>query len=243
MHVRRNVYALRPGGARIRALKDGVRAMKDTSAFPNNDPRSWAYQAAIHGSNRRPPDPQAQDSWNMCQHASFFFLSWHRMYIYFFERILRAASGDPNLALPYWNYSDPAQRALPVPFREPSGAANPLFVSQRNAGINAGAELLGSDVSTAQMFLARNFLPREGSRLSFGGGRVPGPVHFSSFTGLLEAQPHRRVRVPSLCSSRCSFSTRARRERAGCNQCDRRTPGSESRPCGRCPPDHGIAPR
>jgi hypothetical protein len=73
------------------------------------------------------------------------------MYIYFFERILRAVSGDPNLALPYWNYSDPAQRALPVPFREPSGAANPLFVSQRNAGINAGAELLGSDVSTTQM--------------------------------------------------------------------------------------------
>jgi Common central domain of tyrosinase/Polyphenol oxidase middle domain len=195
MHVRRNVSALRPGGARIRALKDGVRAMKDTSAFPNNDPRSWAYQAAIHGSNRRPPDPQAQDSWNMCQHASFFFLSWHRMYIYFFERILRAASGDPNLALPYWNYSDPAQRALPVPFREPSGAANPLYVSQRNAGINAGAELLGSDVSTTQMFLARNFLPREGSRLSFGGGRVPGPVHFSSFTGLLEAQPHNTVHV------------------------------------------------
>jgi len=90
------------------------------------------------------------------------------MYIYFFERILRAVSGDPNLALPYWNYSDPAQRALLVPFREPSGAANPLFVSQRNAGINAGAELLGSDVSTTQMFLARNFLPREGSRLSFG---------------------------------------------------------------------------
>jgi hypothetical protein len=195
MHERRNVYALRPGGARIRALKAGVRAMKDTSAFPDNDPRSWVYQAAIHGSNRRPPDPQAQQSWNMCQHASFFFLSWHRMYIYFFERILRAASGDPNLTLPYWNYSDPAQRALPVPFREPSGAANPLFVSQRNAGINAGAELLGSDVSTAQMFLARNFLPREGSRLSFGGGRVPGPVHFSSFTGVLEAQPHNTVHV------------------------------------------------
>jgi hypothetical protein len=116
----------------------------------------------------------------MCQHASFFFLSWHRMYIYFFERILRAASGDPNLALPYWNYSDPAQRALGVPFREPAGANNLLFVSQRNAGINAGAELLGSDVSTTQMFLARNFLPREGSRLSFGGGSDASGQHFST---------------------------------------------------------------
>ena len=34
MHVRRNVNALRPGGARIRALKAGVRAMKDRSVFP-----------------------------------------------------------------------------------------------------------------------------------------------------------------------------------------------------------------
>src|SRR5918993_5364407 len=82
MHVRRNVYSLRPEVARIRALKAGVRAMKDTSVFPENDPRSWTYQAAIHGSNRRPPNPQAQETWNMCQHASFFFLSWHRIYIY-----------------------------------------------------------------------------------------------------------------------------------------------------------------
>ena len=34
MHVRRNVNVLRPGGARIRALKAGVRAMKDRSVFP-----------------------------------------------------------------------------------------------------------------------------------------------------------------------------------------------------------------
>jgi hypothetical protein len=171
VHVRRNAYALRPRGAEISALRAGVRAMKDTSVFPENDPRSWAYQAAIHGSYRTPPDRQAQRSWNQCQHASFFFLSWHRMYIYFFERILRAASGDPDLALPYWNYSDSAQRALPLPFREPAGTSNPLYVAQRAAGINDGAQLVASDVATAPMFRARNFLPKEDSRLSFGGER------------------------------------------------------------------------
>ena len=195
MHVRRNVYALGQGGSKISALRAGVRAMQDTNTFPEDDPRSWFYQAAIHGSTRTPPDRRARRSWNMCQHASFFFLSWHRMYIYYFERILRAASGDPDLALPYWNYSDPAQRALPAPFREPSGPRNPLYVSRRQAGINAGAELPASDVSAAQMFRSRNFLPRQGSRLSFGGGRVPEPAHFSSFTGLLEAQPHNTVHV------------------------------------------------
>ncbi|MGH7262080.1 MAG: tyrosinase family protein [Nitrospiraceae bacterium] len=42
-----------------------------------------------------------QTAWNTCQHGSYFFLSWHRMYLYYFERILREASRDPNFALPY----------------------------------------------------------------------------------------------------------------------------------------------
>ena len=49
MHVRRNVFALHSDGPEISALRAGVRAMKD---MPANDPRSWAYQAAIHGSEQ-----------------------------------------------------------------------------------------------------------------------------------------------------------------------------------------------
>ena len=192
VHVRRNVYALNPEGPEISALKTGVEAMKNT---PEDDPRSWAYQAAIHGSQRRPPDEQAARIWNMCQHASFFFLSWHRMYIYFFERILRAASGDPGLTLPYWNYSDPAQRALPEPFREPAARSNPLYVMERNAGINEGALLPPAAVAFEPTFNIANFLPRDAFRLSFGGGRIPSPEHFSNFTGALENQPHNIVHV------------------------------------------------
>ena len=36
------------------------------------------------------------------------------MYLYFFERIVRAASGDPNFALPYWDYAPAANRTLPT---------------------------------------------------------------------------------------------------------------------------------
>lgn len=190
MHIRRNVYALSPDGPRISAFKAGVRAMKDR---PQSSPRSWAYQAAIHGSYRTPPDVRARRTWNKCQHASFFFLSWHRMYIYFFERILRAASGDPDLALPYWNYSNPAQRALPLPFRDTARSSNPLYVTQRSTGINGGARLPQSGVAFAPAFRVHNFLPREGSRLSFGGGRIQEPAHFSRFTGALENQPHNDV--------------------------------------------------
>ena len=47
----------------------------------------------------------------MCQHQGWFFLPWHRMYLYFFERIVRAAvveaGGPADFALPYWNYDKP----------------------------------------------------------------------------------------------------------------------------------------
>jgi hypothetical protein len=92
---------------------------------PLSDPTSWRYQANIYGTGDKPLDRQAARLWNQSQHGSFFFLSWNRMHLYFFERILRAASGDPNLTLPYWDYSNPAQRALPIAFRQPSDASNP----------------------------------------------------------------------------------------------------------------------
>ena len=192
MHVRRNVFAFISDGPEISALRAGVRAMKD---MPANDPRSWAYQAAIHGSEQPPPDELAARTWNMCQHASFFFLSWHRMYIYFFERILRAASGDDDLALPYWNYSNPGQQALPIPFRDPAAESNPLFEAQRNAGVNQGAQLPPAAVAISGTMAVQNFLPVGGGRVSFGGARIPAPQHFAprAFTGELENQPHNIV--------------------------------------------------
>src|SRR5205823_6232495 len=98
------------------------------------DPRGWFYQAGIHGSLSETPLPD----WNQCQHGSFFFLSWHRMYVFWFERILRAASGDPNLAVPYWDYTNPNQQALPTAFWQPADASNPLYVHARDFQMNQG---------------------------------------------------------------------------------------------------------
>src|SRR5207245_631947 len=101
------------------------------------DPTSWLYQANIHGTTDLP----MQEGWAQCQHGSFFFFPWHRMYIYYFERILRKASGNPDFALPYWNYSLPSQLALPTICRVPAEQnKNPLYVEERNnqEGINDG---------------------------------------------------------------------------------------------------------
>lgn len=129
--VRKNIYSLTP--AEITSLKTGITNMK---ALPYNDPTSWTYQAAIHGTNRT----EALPSWNNCHQAGseFFFFAWHRMYCYFFERILRAKSGDPNLTLPYWNYQ--INEALHPDYRN-SAAGNPLYDGTRNSSINAGGSL------------------------------------------------------------------------------------------------------
>lgn len=177
--------------------RNGVSAMKNRS---NDDPTAWIYQANIHGTTDQP----AQDDWNMCQHQSYFFLPWHRMYIFWFERILRQASGNPNLTLPYWAYSDSNSRALPAAFRQPADSSNPLYMQERDSQINQGWQLPGSAVSFSEAFSFSNFTSATSENVmngvpvanSFGGDEVPGAAQFAdlqfpgTFDGELEMQPH-----------------------------------------------------
>lgn len=133
MKIRKNVNSLTT--AELNALKVGILKMK---ALPYTDPTSFLYQTAIHGTTL----PDNLTSWNTCHRSgeSVFFLAWHRMYLYFFERILRTKSGRAELTLPYWDYlTDPV---LPAAYRENS-PGNPLYMA-RNAAINGGGALPAS---------------------------------------------------------------------------------------------------
>jgi hypothetical protein len=182
------------------AYANAVQAMKNITQQNPNDPRGWQYQANVHGVNGSVP-PALQPFWAQCQHQSYFFLSWHRMYIYFFEQILRAVSNNPNLTLPYWNYTDTPQiaatRALPQEFRQPNTSANPLYVQQRNSLINQGAAMSASTVAYAGAYAFTNFYSSGtsgGLALAFGGYPT-GPTHFGNYNGQLENQPHNVVHV------------------------------------------------
>jgi tyrosinase len=174
--IRKDIDALT--GPEIAAFRTGVSVMQSR---PVSSPTSWEFQANMHGF---PGGGGSNPAWGRCQHGSFFFLAWHRMYLHFFERILRAASGSPNLTLPYWNYSKntPTARALPQPFRGQTignpPTANPLFVAQRNPGLNTGALLPASAVQTGSAMGMTNFI-------NFGGRRGGG--------GRLEFQPHNAI--------------------------------------------------
>ncbi|MCK6627302.1 MAG: tyrosinase family protein [Anaerolineae bacterium] len=55
-------------------------------------------------------------------HRSPAFLPWHRQFILDYERELQQVAGNPNLGLPYWNWTEDA--ALPNPRTAPIWADN-----------------------------------------------------------------------------------------------------------------------
>jgi tyrosinase len=188
--TRPSVASLSP--AQITSLRRGIQAMMSR---PVTDPTSYRFQANIHGTEDTPTNTQEMQSWNQCEHGSFYFFSWHRMYLYFFDRILRAAAQDPNLVLPYWNWGDPAQRTLPLPFRQPADATNSLYIAPpgRPTALDAGtASLSSATVDDSGAFSDVNF--ETGGMLGngFGGGTAT-PAQFNGATGDLEMQPHNVV--------------------------------------------------
>src|SRR6476659_4935260 len=131
--VRVDVWSLGPKNPIITYYAAAIAAMKKK---PATDVTSWTYQAAIHGTNAAGSSPK----WNECRHGSWYFVSWHRAYLYYFERIVRAQviklGGPATWALPYWNYDGGSgHNALPLPFRSPTltdGKPNPLYVAGRS---------------------------------------------------------------------------------------------------------------
>lgn len=205
--IRKNVWKLKPADKTLALYERAVAAMK---AKPIADPTSWRYQAAIH-EYRRASDPFAQRGdvlpplaeqrrfWNQCQHGSWYFLSWHRMYLHHFETIVAAEvkkiAPTADWALPYWNYSDdgdPSARLLPPAFRsakKADGTDNALFVPNRTAAANAGSPFADdADVALAGPLRERDFVS-----LSFGtgfGGPNTSFMHGGSLIGSVELAPH-----------------------------------------------------
>ena len=70
-------------------------------ALPPTDPLNWYRHAIIHTLD--------------CPHGNWWFLPWHRAYLGWFERTCRELSGDPEFALPYWDWTT-TPRVPPIMF-------------------------------------------------------------------------------------------------------------------------------
>ncbi len=86
LKVRKNISCL--SDDELRRLRAALAQMKSLDGF-FQDERSYAYWARIHA--------------NQCQHGWEEFLTWHRAYLYGFEKQLQDI--DPTVTLPYWDWS------------------------------------------------------------------------------------------------------------------------------------------
>lgn len=151
---------IRSGSANVDAdiatYRQAVTLMK---ARPASDPRSWAAQAAIHGT--------VNGGFNLCQHGTNHFFSWHRAYLAYFEQICRKLTGNDRFGIPYWNWNqDPGIHSSFLV------SGDPLFHPRMRttmAGVAA--------VSTAAL------------------DPIFDDTNFFSFSGTIESTPHDTVHV------------------------------------------------
>ncbi len=187
--VRRAVSKLDRSGGVPAELADYAEGIKAMLALPEDDIKSLSYQAAIHGRTGR-PDPGHPD-WDWCQHRSWFFLPWHRMYLLEFERNIGSLINKTDWRLPYWDYNGDNQESwgLPPEFLSPPDEnENPLFVEGREVSELIEEERDWSMAQDARPFVSSNV------GIGFGGGRIDRPMQFPrGITGLLEGQPHNTI--------------------------------------------------
>jgi hypothetical protein len=117
-----------------------------------NDPKWDPYFAGVP--NTAPPDSVAQTVWDQCQHGTDYFFAWHRMFLYYFERVLQDAANDKSLRLPYWDYTNPNQLAMPAEFASPTyvnaqgqTVDNPLYEPRRLPGWDTTRRLSSVDTN------------------------------------------------------------------------------------------------
>ncbi len=162
-------------------------------------PHSWTFQWYTHWVNgntnktaalnavygNRPPIERslAEEMWDTCQghgpNPVKYFLAWHRMFVFYFEQIIRTTTGINHFTLPYWPYDETDKRVIPTEFRNGSSSAyGSLYVGNRNSGINEGQSIERYGALDFKCMTEKSFLEP-------GGG----------FNGKLNQNPHGQVHV------------------------------------------------
>jgi tyrosinase len=112
---RKNIDALTP--EELENLKHAFRTLQQRDA---NQANSYAGQSRVHA--------------NSCEHNNDLIWSWHRAYLYYFERLLQES--DPprtsNVTIPYWDWTrPPSGTRLPRAFED---TASSLYHANRSPG-------------------------------------------------------------------------------------------------------------
>ena len=164
LYVRASIATLaRENSPRLESFRRGVDAMM---RLPTWDKRNWWFQASLFGAAPEQIAPEMRQHagyFNKAPRRNYFFLAWNRMYLVYFERILRAVSGDRALTLPYWAFDDPNDLRVPEIFMPAAdelgaGAAPAANVYARKNALARAVRHPAIDTRTAGL---RPDLPRQ----------------------------------------------------------------------------------
>ncbi|WP_448267574.1 tyrosinase family protein [Nostoc sp. DSM 114159] len=117
------------------------------SNFPQSNSLCNKYtEAAFNDPQQQQEVQKLLEAWQHCTHgrsdqnlnlpiaqiAGKNFLPWHRLYLVYFEKIVRKLSKDPQFAIPYWDYTRADKRTMPPEFITSSS----LYTNLRNSVLN-----------------------------------------------------------------------------------------------------------
>lgn len=151
-------------------------AVKKMHALPAADRRNWRRMAETHA--------------DFCQHGTTGFLPWHRHYITQFEKICGDLIGNPQFALPYWDWTKQAGKVpdaffdipeLNVTFWNDNGVYNGIgwgpvdTIGIRVIGKGTGVQ---SDPNRGGAFTKENI------------DSILDETAFGDFSSRLEGEPH-----------------------------------------------------
>lgn len=169
---RKSIWDL--SNAEVTRLQKAYQAMRDLTTSKPNDPRGWMQQGNVHCFNCS----GGYDPSNVEIHGSWWFMPWHRCYLYVHERILGNLIGDPTFRLAYWDWdSYPKHATMPPPFM----ASGALLDSFR--GAKAGNVIPASITGAAHMNIV---MGTQGTKAFMGG---------PSNSGAMENSPHGPVHI------------------------------------------------
>lgn len=178
--IRKSAFELDAG--EIAQLKKAYAALRDLTQQKPDDPRGWFHQGQVHcwycsG---------AVDGLNGQEiHGGWWFLPWHRAYLYFHEQILGELIGDPTFALPYWDWDTPGRDVFPFDaYGKPGDTGNPVYDPTRAVGPTN--KIPSRFVGTAAMKIVLN----SATFADFGGSSDQ-----EVGMGNLEGGPHGSVHV------------------------------------------------
>ncbi|OVA00540.1 Tyrosinase [Macleaya cordata] len=110
----------------VERFEAAIAAMKNLKP---DDPWHYSQQATIHCTYCNGAYDQVGTNTLLQVHGSWFFLPWHRYYLYFWERILGKLIKDDTFAIPYWNWDTPKGMYMPKMYLN---SKSPLYDDTRD---------------------------------------------------------------------------------------------------------------